>query len=306
MPLRSPVWQLQVAGMPHSAIPGAWAPNSNRRFVMATAKVAALGILALGILAEVSLADALAPSAAGDSWLMWGNPTSIAQANPVSQSAPLSAFLNFGSGPYPEAALITTGNAQPWYDSTQIARFFGGQPSAQQADFDNTILQRVEQTFQQSGVPITLTDNPTVPAAHTLSLVANTASSTVPTAIGMTALGVSGFSFIDQIAPSAQTLDQLEWIVAHNVSHELMLAFGVGENYDRTGNYVDAPDANWAMMTSPNATFSSAASQALLAQGAANPSGTLGAQVDNPQTVPEPATLILWLVAAGAIVLARR
>ena len=57
----------------------------------------------------------------------------------------------------------------------------------------------------------------------------------------------------------AQNLDQLEWIVAHNLSHELMLAFGVGENYDHTGNYIDAPVANWAMMTSPNATFSPAA-----------------------------------------------
>ena len=45
----------------------------------------------------------------------------------------------------------------------------------------------------------------------------------------MTQVGGNGFSFIDQIAPSAHSLDQLEWIVAHNISHELMLAFGVPE-----------------------------------------------------------------------------
>ena len=67
----------------------------------------------------------------------------------------------------------------------------------------------------------------------------------------MTHMGGSGFSFIDQEAKSAQSLDQLEWIVAHNVSHELMLAFGVGENYDQTGNYIDARNANWSMMVAP-------------------------------------------------------
>ena len=169
----------------------------------------------------------------------------VAQAQRLAGSdrAPVDAFLNLGAGPYPEESTITTGNAQPWYDSSQITRFFGGQPTAaQQASFDSAILQNVQQAFSQSGVPITLTDDPSVAAAHTLSLVSNTASSTLSDAFGMTELGKSGFSFIDQIAPNAQTLDQLEWIVAHNLSHELMLAFGVGENYDHTGNYIDAPD----------------------------------------------------------------
>ena len=34
-------------------------------------------------------------------------------------------------------------------------------------------------------------------------------------------------------------------MVAHNVCHELMLAFGVPEVYDNTGNFIDATIANW-------------------------------------------------------------
>jgi hypothetical protein len=92
-----------------------------------------------------------------------------------------------------------------------------------------------------------------------------------------------------------------------------MLAFGVGENYDHTGNYIDAPVANWAMITSPTAAFSTAAAQALLSQGFANPPppSTLGAQVvaaqvEAAQNVPEPAALALWLLSLGAIVVKRR
>ena len=60
----------------------------------------------------------------------------------------------------------------------------------------------------------------------------------------MTYLGGNGFDFIDQAAKSAQSVDQLEWIVAHNVCHELMLAFGVPEVHDKTGNFLDAEMAN--------------------------------------------------------------
>jgi hypothetical protein len=215
-----------------------------------------------------------------------------------------------GAGPYPLASQITSGNAQPWYDSTQISSFFGGQPTAGQvAAFDSTILQRVQQTFQQSGVPITVSADPTIAAAHTLSLVSNTTSNTVPGVIGMTQVGGSGFSFIDQEAKSAQSLDQLQWIIAHNISHELMLAFGVGENYDQSGNFVDARNANWSMMTSPNSTFSQGASQAILTALASNPTGTTGiqgAQLLSAQPVPEPATLLIWAACLSAAALLRR
>jgi hypothetical protein len=224
-------------------------------------------------------------------------------------SGPVNAFINLGNGPYPLAAAITTGNALPWYDSTKISSFFGGQPTPQQIQsFDNAVVQQVQQTFSASGIAVNLTTNPGVPAPHTLSLVSNTAASSLPSAIGMTQLGASGFSFIDQIASSAQNLSQLESIVAHNISHELMLSFGVGENYDQTGNYIDARMANWSMMVSPNATFSPAAaqaiSQALATQDASASNGTLGAQLvgSDVSTVPEPSTVVLWTLAAACLV----
>ena len=232
-------------------------------------------------------------------------PSPAPSATPV-----VNAFVNLGTGPYPLASQITTGNALPWYDSSQIAGFFGGQPNAQQISaFNSTVLQRVEQTFQLSGVSVNLTADPTVPAAHTLSLVSNTTSNTTSGVIGMTQVGASGFSFIDQEAKSAQTLDQLEWIAAHNISHELMLAFGVGENYDQTGNYIDARNASFAMMVNPNATFSQAAAQALDLALSSHNTATTGlndAQVINGQPVPEPTTVICWLAGLSAAFLIRR
>ncbi len=238
--------------------------------------------------------------------------TSAAGLTPAPAASQVAnANLNLGPGPYPLDSTITTGNAQPWYNSSQIASFFGGQPSAQQvASFDNVVMQRVEQTFQLSGLPLTLTLNSTAPAAHTLSLVSNTTSNTTPGVIGMTQVGGSGFSFIDQEAKFAQSLDQLQWIVAHNISHELMLAFGVGENYDQTGNYIDARNANWAMMVNPNATFSQAAAQALQAAlSSSNSTGTTGvqdAQVIGSQAVPEPTTMACWLAGLSAAAVMRR
>jgi hypothetical protein len=231
----------------------------------------------------------------------------------MSAAAPVDAFINLGGGQYPAQSSITTGNAQPWYDSPQIARLFGGQPTAQQQQsFDNTIMQRVQQAFSQSGVSVTLTDNPNVSALHTISVVSNTTSSSLPSAIGMTQVGGNGFSLISVSAPSAQTLDQLEWIVAHNISHELMLAFGVPENYDTTGNYLDAKMANFSMMVNPNATFSAAAAQAIIqalaSQNGASSSSQLGAQGLNGggSSVPEPTTVAIWALAATALFVTQR
>lgn len=236
-------------------------------------------------------------------------PPSTPVATPPASSGPVDAFINLGTGPYPLAGSITTGNAQPWYDSAQITSLFGGQPNAQQIQsFDSAVLQHVEQTFSQSGVSVTLTDNPNVSALHTLSLVSNTASASLSNAIGMTQVGASGFSFIDKIAPSAQSVDQLEWIVAHNISHELMLAFGVPENYDQTGNYIDSRVASWSMMVSPTSTFSPAASaaltQALAAQNTSYAASHLGAQEFG--TVPEPTTIAIWALAGAAAFITQR
>jgi hypothetical protein len=238
-------------------------------------------------------------------------PSSAAAVSSPKPTPPVEGYLNLGNGPYPNAGLITTGGAQPWYNSSQISSFFGGQPTPQQVQsFDSTVLARVQQTFAQSGVPISLTSDPSVPTLHTISLVSNTASATLPSAIGMTQVGTNGFSFIDQIAKSAQSLDQLEWIAAHNISHELMLALGVPENYDQTGSYVDSKLANWAMMVNPNAAFSADAAQALLQaiQNQSNRHGyQLGAQgLDRaPTPAPEPATWAFWMLAATTAILAR-
>ncbi|HWT82375.1 MAG TPA: hypothetical protein VN648_26620 [Candidatus Methylomirabilis sp.] len=236
--------------------------------------------------------------------------TMLAPTPPPASAPVANANLNLGLGPYPLESSITTGSAQPWYNSSQIANFFGGQPTPQQiSSFDNVVMQRVEQTFQQSGVPITLTLNSSDPAAHTLSLVSNTTSNSNPWVIGMTQIGGQGFSFMDQEAKSAQSLDQLQWIVAHNICHELMLAFGVSENYDQTGNYIDARNANWAMMVDPNATFSQAAAQALQAALSSNSpvtTGVQGAQVIGGQPVPEPTTVACWLAGLSAAALMRR
>ena len=230
---------------------------------------------------------------------------------PAASSTPqVDGFINLGNGPYPAASTIASGSPQPWFNSPQVANLFGGTPTAQQqASFDSAVLQRVEQTFQQSGVPITLTTDPSVPAAHTLSVVSNSSSIPFPSSIGTSTIGGNGFSFIDPIAKSASSVDQLEWIVAHNVSHELMLTLGVPENYDKSGNYIDATNANWSMMTSASATFSPAAASALN-QAIANMSTTSGstqlAQNIDAQPVPEPTTLLIWGLGALALLGAKK
>src|SRR5262249_51156614 len=125
-----------------------------------------------------------------------------------------------------------------------------------------TVLQRVEQTFQKSGVPVTLTTDPNVAAPHTLSVVSNTASPSSPDAVGITDVGNNGFSFIDKFG-AANSVDELEWVVAHNVAHELMHAFG-GEHHDTTGNYLDAAMSPWSVMADPNTVFSPASVNELL------------------------------------------
>jgi hypothetical protein len=237
-------------------------------------------------------------------------PTASAPSTSSSNPPIYDAAINFGSGPFPNANSLTTGNAQAWYLSPGVDKLFGGAPTAaQQSAFDSTVLQRVQQTFSLSGVPVTLTDDPNAQAAHTLSVVSGTTNPTLSNAIGMTYLGGNGFHFIDNSASAAQSVDQLEWIVAHNISHELMLAFNVPENYDQTGNYIDARDASFSMMINPNATFSPAAVSALLAQNFLNSNSNVlnsSAQILGPETVPEPTTVALWVAIAGVGLVVQR
>jgi len=233
-----------------------------------------------------------------------------APASPPPTSTVYDAFINLGTSAYADAGSLTTGNAQPWYANRSVDALFGAFPNAQQRDaFNATVLQRVGQSFRQSGISINLTNDPNATAAHTLSVVSNTANPTSGQVIGMTYLGGNGFHYIDQSVKSARSLDQLEWIVAHNVSHELMLAFGVPEVHDASGNFIDARNASWQMMVSPNARFSTDATSDLLSRnfGLIDSSPLLmGAQVLETQPVPEPATLALWALGSVALLVARK
>ena len=229
---------------------------------------------------------------------------------PSSSQPTFDAFINLGAGPYLNSGTLTTGNALPWYDSRQIIGLFGGQPTLQQQNaFDSAVLQRVEQTFRLSGVPVTLTDDPNASAAHSLSVVSNAVNPTLGTAIGMTNLGGNGFHFIDNSAPAAQSVDQLEWIVAHNVAHELMLAFGVPEDHDQSGTSIDSTTGQLAMFLNPNAKFSTGAVQDLLSKDfqAQNSQSLFSSpQLIDSASVPEPATLALWGLGAMVVVTTRR
>jgi hypothetical protein len=231
---------------------------------------------------------------------------------PIAPRAPAfyDAFINFGDGPYPDSGGLTTGNAMPWFTSRQVAGLFGGIPNAQQqGDFDNAVVQRIGQTFRQSGIPLSLTLDPNAAVAHTISVVSNTGNPTATQAIGMTYLGGNGFHFIDKAARSARTLDQLEWVVAHNVAHELMLAFNVPEVHDASGSFIDSRTAGWKMMIDPNARFSPEAAGDLLSRDFRS-KGTatylMGAQILEPSPVPEPATLALWTLGAAVFGIAGR
>jgi hypothetical protein len=62
------------------------------------------------------------------------------------------------------------------------------------------------------------------------------------------------------------------------------------------------------MLTSPSATFSPAAAQALQAQMSATATNSgyqPGAQMMGPAPVPEPATVALWVATMAALGLAR-
>ncbi len=246
-------------------------------------------------------------------------------SNVSTAAAPVDAFINMTNGPFPEASNLTTGGAQPWYQSPAVIQAFGGVPTAQQqASFTQTVLQDVQHTFQLSGMNPTLTTDPNVPALHTISVVSGASYAANPAAIGITDVGNNGFSFIDKLDYATNPTD-LAWAEAHNISHELMHAFGIGYHPDG-GNYVDAGTASWATLIDPNSQFGPAATQLLLASqyGTISSVGStgsgLGAELLNPegtkidgdevlpQAIPEPATLAVWAFGAfaGMMVMRRR
>ena len=228
------------------------------------------------------------------------------------------AFINFGTAPYADQAILTTGTAQSWTTSPSLVTAFGHVPTTAELNtFSQTVLARVESTFQNSGLSITATTDPTANAAHTLSVVSGLSAQSSPDAVGITRLGHNGFDFIDKLG-YANSPDQLEWAVAHNVSHELMHAFGGEHHTTPDGNNLDAPVSSWSVLTDPNTTFS-AASVAEMTNNIRNGglvakyglgAEMLGNAADGQeligQPVPEPATLALWGVAAGVVVMLRK
>ena len=233
-------------------------------------------------------------------------PAPAAASNP----AVYDAFVNLTDGRFAEATNLTTGAPSAWYNSPVAAQVFGGVPNAQQrSDFTASVLANVQHTFDLAGVPVHLTADPNAPAAHTLSVVSGVSYLQNPATIGITDVGQNGFDFIDKLT-NAQTPDQLALAVAHNVSHELMHAFGIAVHHDTTGNFIDAGSASWSLLTSPSATFSPDSIQDLLTRNfsAGASSGLLGGQgqtidgeqtIGGVQTVPEPTTIVLWLVVGG-------
>jgi hypothetical protein len=263
-------------------------------------------------------------------------PAAPSATAPAASSAAADAYVNFGTSAYPSASSLATGTAQPWYDSPSVTSAFGGTPNAQQqTGFTQAVLADIQHTFQISGMNVSLTTDPTVSAAHTLSVASGLAAQSNPNAIGLTQVSGNGFSFIDKLS-YATSPDQLAWAVAHNVAHELMHAFGVSTHPDQTGTYLDSATATWNMLIDPNTKFSPQAVQLMLANmgGASGISSSLGAELltlsKHPANcqcqfcqslrklginasqileaaVPEPATIALWSIAAlGGIVTVRR
>lgn len=230
-------------------------------------------------------------------------PTAPAAPATLSSGPPATAYINMGSGPYAEANTLTGGNPQPWYESPVVAKFFNGTPtSTQQMSFQQAIVQDVNQTYHLANIPITLTTNPGSPALHTISLVSGASDPSLPNAVGVTDIGHNGFSFIDKLG-GASNLTQFEWVVAHNIAHELMHAIG-GEHHDTTGLFLDSAQTQWSAMINPNTTFSPAAVQDIeghLTASAAQ-TGNFDGQMLSGQPVPEPSTLLIGLAGLGWLV----
>ena len=261
---------------------------------------------------------------------------------PVVAGNSVDAFINFGNAPYSEAQSLTTGNPQAWYQSASVQSVFGGAPTAaQQLAFQNEVVQTVQNTYNQSGLKISLTTDPTQNYAHTMSVISGASFPGNPGAIGITDVGNDGFSFIDKIN-LAKTPDELATAVGHNIAHELMHAFGIAGHPDQSGAYLDAATANWSTLTNAQTTFSPQAIQMLSAQNFLNGPGknyTQGAvgltglelltehhpvichcplcnQLHTLEAseglavaaapVPEPTTVALWGFAAVAAAIARR
>ena len=225
--------------------------------------------------------------------------------------APADAFINFGNGAYPEASSLTTGSSVAFFNSPAFRSLFGANgPSIDDVGrFETEVLATIRATYNNVGLPIHLTIDPYAPAAHTLSVVSGSSYPGSPGAIGITDVGNNGFSFIDKLT-GAPTVDQLAVAVGHNLSHELMHAFGVSDHPEQSGPFVDAASSTLSTLADPSTGFSPAAASLLstLKFQAVGQAVTAGAQrIDGGQmllgqaTVPEPSTVATWLFACGLL-----
>lgn len=222
------------------------------------------------------------------------------------------ALINMGTGPYSMSDQLLTGTPQSWYQSPVVQSIYGGVPSAdQQKRFEQEVLQKVQQTYAQSGINVNLTLDPNANAARTISVVSGASFDSIKDAAGITYDNSNGFSFIDKLN-GAKNLNELEWAVAHTVAHELMHSFGV-DHHDSSGEFLDGAIANWDLLLDPNTKFSSAAVSDIqynLSAGLSNNnnSAVFGylshtihqaeALILAPPPVPEPATVAIWVAGA--------
>jgi hypothetical protein len=248
----------------------------------------------------------LASTAPAASW----TPTAPAPAAAtIAPQYSYDAYIDMGQGPFASSASLTGGGAQGWWNSSLVQSLYGHTPTAQeQTDFTSTIMKDVQQTFDLSHVPVTLTATEGASAAHSVALVSHTNYPANPNAVGIANVGGDGFSFIDQFK-YATSVNDLEWAVAHNIAHELMHTFG-GNHHDLTGNYLDTATISWDKLIDPNLTFGPASVAELSSLNFLSRSdqGAGAEQIEvTPSPVPEPATLLAWsLAAAGAVLIHRR
>jgi hypothetical protein len=238
-------------------------------------------------------------------------------ANPAPSNTRFDALINMGSGPYPLSDQLLSGRPEAWYQSPVVQSVYGGTPSAdQQRNFEQDVLQKVQQTYANNGIGLNLTTDPNAGAGRTISVVSGASYASMNDAAGITSMNSDGFSFIDKLN-NVSNVNDLEWAVARNVAHELMHSFDVA-HHDTTGQFLDSAVANWNMLLDPNTKFSDAAVADLknkLAGGTdmnSSPdaigflgqhivssktcSHCLAAQTILPQPVPEPATIAIWVV----------
>lgn len=265
---------------------------------------------------------ALAP-VAKDTSVVFAKTTSAGLVPASSYQGKPDAFLNFGSGGFADADLLTTGAIKPWYESSSVSKVFGGTPNAlQQQAFASEVLQQVQSIYSHNGLNPKLTLDPNAAADHTMSIVSGASFVGNSNAIGITNVGYNGFSFIDKLS-YAKSPDELATAVASNMAHELMHAFGVGAHHDKTGKYLDSASASWDLLTDSNAsfspdavndllqdkpTFNPDAAKSLSAQVLTHAQGhwdcdscqVLAAQEISPAPVPEPATFAVWALGLSA------